>query len=93
MYDDDVLGYRPNVEPKSESALFGYTATAWNTDLRYTGLWQGRSVVGITTNDKLFDMKAGDISQAVQIQEFHETFEQLPWLCEIGQGSRHGGQK
>ncbi len=85
LYDDDRFDYTGLVEPVSQAAMLGYKAVAWNTDLSMTGWWQGRNVIGMTTNDKLFDITK-EISQAVQIQETHKPYEELPWLWEKNQG-------
>jgi hypothetical protein len=66
--------------------MLGYKAVAWNTSLGMTGWWQGRNVIGMTTNDANFNMAASDISQAVQIQQTWAAGENLPWLWEYDQG-------
>jgi len=86
LYDDGAFDYSPMVEPTSQNAMLGYKAVAWNTDLSMTGWWQGRNVIGMTTNDLLFDMSKGDISQAVQIQQTWKPYDNLPWLWEAAQG-------
>ena len=86
LFDDGAFDYTGLVEPKSQKSMVGYHATAWNTDLSYTGRYKGMNVVGITTNDKLFDMSKGDISQAVQIQKVWNPHDVLPWLWEKDQG-------
>lgn len=86
LYDDGVFDYTGLVEPTSQNAMLGYKAIAWNTHLDMTGWWQGRNVIGMTTNDSLFDMSKGDISQAVQVQMTHKPYDVLPWLWEANQG-------
>jgi len=86
LYDDDRFDYAPLVEPTSQAAMQGYKAVAWNTNLNMTGWWQGRNVIGMTTDDKLFDMGKGDISQTVQIQTTWKAGAQMPWTWEPAQG-------
>lgn len=86
LYDDGVFDYTGLVEPTSQNAMLGYKAIAWNTGLQWTGWWQGRNVLGMSTTDPLFDMSKGDISQAVQIQQTWKPYAQLPWLWESNQG-------
>lgn len=86
FHDDFIFDYSGLVEPTSQAAMLGYKAIAWNTSLNMTGWWQGRNVIGMTTNDSLFDMSKGDISQAVQIQQTWKAGENLPWLWEAAQG-------
>lgn len=86
LYDEDRFDYSGLVEPTSQAAMLGYKAIAWNTSLGMTGWWQGRNVIGMTTNDSLFDMSKGDISQAVQIQQTFAPHQKLVWLWEPAQG-------
>lgn len=85
LYDDGQFDYSPLIEPASQSAMLGYKAVAWNTGLGQTGWWQGRNVIGMTTNDLLFDIN-NEISQTVQIQETHNPYEDMPWAWEPNQG-------
>lgn len=89
LKDDDIFDYSPLIEPTSERQMLGYKAVAWNTGLQWTGWWQGRNVIGMSTTDPMFNPNGGsanDISQAVQIQQTWEDGAVLPWLWETGQG-------
>ena len=88
--DYDVLDYQGIVEPTSESQMLGYKAVAWNTGLQWTGWWQGRNVMGMSTADPLFSHGQGgnvnDVSQAIQIQYTWKAGEKMEWLWEAEQG-------
>lgn len=85
LYDDDRFDYTPLYEPNNINQIWGYHAVAWNTGFQWTGWWEGRNVVGMSTSDPLYNINT-DISQAVQIQQAQKPYENLPWLWEAAQG-------
>lgn len=95
LYDDGMFDYTPIVEPQSEKLLKGYQAKSWNAGFEITGWWQGRNVIGLTTNDKLFNPAGGnvnDISQAIQIGNTWSDKPLHPWIWEPlqGQNDKYG---
>jgi hypothetical protein len=89
LFDDGIFDYQGIVEPTSENQLLGYKAIAWNTTLQWTGWWQDRNVIGMSTTDPLFNPQGGnvnDISQAVQIGQKWNAGTIHPWIWEAGQG-------
>lgn len=84
IFDEGRLDdYDTHINATSRADLIGWSATAWNTDLSMTGWWQGMNVFAMTTNSPLYNPDGNRLdakSQAIQMQQAWETWEEMPWL-------------